>query len=69
MSSDDLRTIYDALEIACKLRLNDFDRAQASPDVVSQQRAIRAARDVKRFNQLLTKLSKNARESARGGDF
>ncbi|HEY9777699.1 MAG TPA: hypothetical protein V6C81_28310 [Planktothrix sp.] len=50
---EQLHTIECALELALEMRLEDFDCAKDKCDRGAMQQAIRAARDIKKFNQLL----------------
>jgi len=59
MSHEELKTLVEALDLACKAKIGDFDQAQARHDVVSQQRAVRAARDVRRMHELFVRISEN----------
>ena len=52
-SKDDLHIISDALEQECLTHLEVFQKAQANDDVLSQRRAVRAAKDVRRLHQII----------------
>jgi hypothetical protein len=52
-SNDELQIISSALEQECLVHLETFQQAQAKGDVLSQRRAVRAAKDVRRLHQII----------------
>ena len=56
-TEEQIRTIKDALELALDMRLRDFNRDKDTDERLAKQRAIRAARDVRRFNEVLCMLN------------
>jgi len=53
LNSDQLRTIQDALEFAYSTKLNDYEKDRDSQEILAMRRAVRSARDVKRFSQAI----------------
>jgi hypothetical protein len=53
LNSDQLRTIQDALEFAYNTKLNDYEKDRDSQEILAMRRAVRSARDVKRFSQAI----------------
>lgn len=52
-TSEQLSTIFDALDYACSARLDEFEQDKDRPGRESIQRAMRAAHDAKRFHEVL----------------
>ena len=57
LNSDQIRTIQDALELAYNNKVTEFDRDKDSKDILAMRRAVRSARDVKRFSQAIVYIS------------
>jgi hypothetical protein len=53
LTPDQIQTIQDALEFAYSARLDDFDNDKDCCEVEALHRAVRAARDAKRFSKVL----------------
>jgi len=52
LTPDELRVLSDALTTAIDTRLKEFDTNKNRCEVTSMQQAIRAARDIKRFDRM-----------------
>jgi len=63
LSSDELHSIRNALEHECSSRLEEFERSQVKPDVLSQQRAVRAAKDARRLHKVLARIDACLKQS------
>ncbi len=55
---EDLLTIHWALGLAQDARLKDIDRTSVKPSDGDQRQAIQAAKDVRRLENLIEKLTK-----------
>ncbi len=63
LSQDELQTIRDTLEAECSKRLEEFDRSKLKTDLLSQRRAVRAAKDARRLHNVLVQIDDYLKES------